>query len=96
MPELSGAQINLNGCTYRAEGETAAEVLRKMVRHLEDEHGMTLPDPKAILAGDVDETRLDRGVRLVLDRIRDHLDLIDKGIPDRSVPPIVPPPVRSE
>ncbi len=96
MPKLTGEQINVNGCTYTAEGDTPAEVLRKMVDHLADEHGIKLPDPEAILARNVDEARLDHGVRLVLERIRERLDLTDKGIPDRPVPPTVTPPGRGQ
>jgi len=94
MPKLSGEDINVNGCTYVAEGNTPADVLRGMVEHLETEHGMDLPDVDAILSGTVDEKRLDHGTKLVLKRLRERLELPDKGSAEQEMPPTVTPPGR--
>lgn len=91
MPRLNGEDLNIEGCNYEAEGVTAADVLRMMLAHLESEHGIELPDPDTILTGNVDEERLDHGTKLVLERIRQRLDLTDKGSSEPGVQPRTPP-----
>jgi hypothetical protein len=90
MPKLSGEDINVSGCTYTAEGETAGEVLRATVEHLKQEHDMDLPDAGLILRNEVEENGLDHGTRLVLKRIRERLQLTDKGADQTGTVPRIP------
>jgi len=93
MPKLTGEDINVSGCRYTAEGDTPGEVLRLMVEHLNNEHGMDLPDPETILAWDEDETQLDRGDRLALERMRERLGVTKKGLDEPKMDPIRVPPI---
>lgn len=91
MPTLAGRELNVTGCTFVAEGETAADILQQMIEHLEEEHELQLPNAEAILSGKVEETDLTHGSRLVLERIRERLDLTDKGSSSPPSPPTVAP-----
>jgi len=95
MPKLTGADINVSGCSFTAEADTAGEVLRRMVEHLRSEHDIQLPDPETILGWDEDETQLDRGARLALRRMRERLGLTKKGLDEPKMDPIQVPPIES-
>lgn len=87
MKELSGEDLGVAGCDFVARGEAAGEVVELMVEHLQDEHGIDMPEPTVILDTYADEASLfaklaevfggdtDKQTELLVQRIREELHL---------------------
>jgi predicted small metal-binding protein len=87
MKEVSCEDLGIENCDYVARGEGAEEVVDEMVTHLEEEHDMDMPEPAVILDTYPDDDTFiqelaevftgepDEETRLVLQRLRDELNL---------------------
>lgn len=90
MIKVSGKDLGIDNCNYVASGQTAGDVLKKMVAHLEQEHNMHMPPADDLL--DLFQTEqdrfdwtlapvvnarfpLDEGAILVLRRLKEKLHL---------------------
>jgi predicted small metal-binding protein len=84
--------LGILGCSFAAQGETAGEVLGEVTGHLEKEHGIHVPEATDILEGRVNENDLGKGARLVVQRLRDVLNIKDNPQAPDVDTPITPPP----
>ena len=90
MIEVHGKDLGVEGCIYNASGETAEEVMKDMFDHLRKDHDIDMPPAEDILENRtmpseaVDFHRgaavdpslpRDEGVRLVIQRLLEQLDL---------------------
>ena len=91
MQEVRCADLGIADCDYVARGETAKAVVDQMVEHLEDEHGIEMPDSEIILGeypdignliktlGRIFSGEPDEETRLVVQRLREALDIHTTG-----------------
>jgi predicted small metal-binding protein len=92
MIEVHGKDLGVSGCIYNARGETAEDVMGDMFEHLRKDHDMDMPTVEEVLEdktapekaldlyrGGVVEGGLppDEGVRLVISRLMERLDLAE-------------------
>jgi len=87
MKEVSCENLGVVDCEFVAQGEDKKEVVTEMVSHLEEEHGLDLPDPDVILETYPDEETLiaklaeifaggpDKETELIVNRLRNKLDI---------------------
>jgi predicted small metal-binding protein len=102
MIEVRGADLGIADCDYVAEGEDAKAVVDQMAAHLEEEHGIEMPDADVVL-GDYPNTAdlllavkeaftggADRETQMVVQRLREELEIQMTGAdavgPDRNMP----------
>jgi predicted small metal-binding protein len=88
------------------EGEAPADVMEQVVEHLRSEHDIELPDAEEILENKVGDnvvwsTPLDDDARLVLERLREQLnidrpDLATDADDTTSEPDVVPTPAAGK
>jgi predicted small metal-binding protein len=92
--ELSCNALGVANCDYVARGESAADVVEAMVNHLEDKHGIDMPDIEDIMQGTdhagVFEER-DPAANLMVRRMRETLNLQDENIDDGPEPGVAKP-----
>ena len=81
------ADLGVADCDFIARGEAPREIVDPMVRHLEEEHGMDMPNPEVILDTYPDQdnfiqslaqaltTKPDKETQLVIKRLRQKLNL---------------------
>ena len=85
------SELGINDCDFTAVGETASEVVRQVVEHLRAEHDIDMPDPDAIMAGEMEEDPLeivDPAVALVVERLTKALDIVPLERPDMPTPSV--------
>ena len=90
MVEVSCKELGIVDCAFSASGQTAGEVLEKMIKHLRSEHDLDMPDAEEILSNPqkpedltlvVPEIwinrhpQMDEEVRLVTERLVEKLNL---------------------
>jgi predicted small metal-binding protein len=89
--EIKCSELGVKDCDFTARGETAGEVVRQVIEHLETAHGLDMPDADLILAGDdlkqpLSETKPE--VELIVERLREALNIIPSEGPQMSQIPI--------
>lgn len=76
---LACADLGIQDCDWVVSGETPAEVVEQVVRRLRKEKGIKMPDPEAILEGDLTEDPLDDGIdeaaATIVRRLYEELDI---------------------
>lgn len=90
MIEISGKDLGIENCDFVARGKTAGDVVESMFDHLEKEHDMHMPEVKETLEmyqGHIEafdyrraavvnaEMPLDEGVKIIIQRLKEKLDL---------------------
>ena len=90
MVEVSCKELGIVDCTFSASGQTAGEVLEKMITHLRSEHDLDMPEAEEILSNPkkpedltlvvpeiwiTRHPRMDEEVRLVTERLVEKLNL---------------------
>ncbi|MFN2228061.1 MAG: DUF1059 domain-containing protein [Anaerolineae bacterium] len=77
--ELSGRDLGIANCDWSASGETPADVVAQMASHLRHEHGIDMPDTKAIMEGRATGNSIVEGVddrvALIVRRMNAELDI---------------------
>jgi predicted small metal-binding protein len=82
--EVSCSDLGVAGCNKTFRGETAADVVNQVKDHLESEHDIDLPQTEYILRDGIPirtllGEQIDEGARLIVDRLRDALDIRAEG-----------------
>ena len=102
MRKVRGTDLGIVDCDFVAEGEDAKAVVDQMASHLEEEHGIEIPDADVVL-GDYPNTAdlllavkeaftggADRETQMVVQRLREELEIQMTGEdaigPDRDTP----------
>jgi predicted small metal-binding protein len=90
--ELRCKDLGIADCDWTATGETPADVLEQAVAHLEDDHGLAMPEPEAILEGELTQQpfapELDKATRTVVVRMQEALDIVPPDTPTDASPAI--------
>jgi predicted small metal-binding protein len=78
--ELTYVELGVKDCDLTASGETPGEVVTQIVGHLEDEHGIEMPDVDSILKGitttkEFVEGGFDQEAIMVVKRLREKLGI---------------------
>ncbi|MFQ5796777.1 MAG: DUF1059 domain-containing protein [Candidatus Bipolaricaulia bacterium] len=89
--EVRCEELGIVGCDFVACAKIPGEVVEKVVEHLQEEHDMDMPDTNAILKGTVEDTETERKVRLVVERLREAMNLSEVGMSDVESPTVMPP-----
>ncbi len=67
--------LQIKDCDWTVEGEAPADVVEMAVKHLRNNHNLDVPDAENILEGDYDPDDLDEGARVVVQRLRETLNV---------------------
>lgn len=89
--EIKCSDLGVVGCDFVARGEAAGDVVKQVVEHLGSEHDMDMPDADAILKGEVSDDpqlRHKKDVLLVVERLREALDIVPLEEPEPPRPTI--------
>ena len=92
--KIEGSELGIEDCDFTVSGDKVDEILRQMVDHLRDEHGIDMPDVDVILegkAGDYVLGKPDPDVALIVQRLIEALDI--EPLPETEEPRIPIPPV---
>jgi len=93
--EFSCSALGVANCDYVARGEAAADVVEDMVEHLEDEHGIDMPDTEDIMGGIDYEDKvfgsIDPAAALIVRRMRETLNIQDENVGDDLEPGLAKP-----
>ncbi|MEJ2208188.1 MAG: DUF1059 domain-containing protein [Anaerolineae bacterium] len=77
--ELSGKDLGIANCDWSTSGETPADVIGPMVKHLRQEHDIDMPDTETIMEGRATDNPIlegvDERVALIVRRLHAELDL---------------------
>lgn len=88
--ELSGKDLGIGNCEWSATGETPADVVEQVVKHLRKEHNIDMPAADMIMRGRVSENPLmsdaDASVKLIVRRLYSELDLPVTDTPPEELP----------
>jgi predicted small metal-binding protein len=88
--ELSCKDLGVVDCDWTVKGETPADIVEQAVKHLEDRHGMEMPEPETILDGKLTdqpfESGVDQAVRVVVQRMQEALDIARPDTPTDAAP----------
>jgi predicted small metal-binding protein len=79
MKKIECSDLRIKDCDFVAKGETAGDVVEKVVEHLRAEHDLDMPDADAILAGKLSHDSLEivePAVALVVERLTEALDIV--------------------
>lgn len=78
--------LGIQDCSFVARGATPGDVVEHMVEHLRQNHDLDTPEADEILEGDYNLQLLDDGVRLVIERLNQALDIepLDEGTDPNS------------
>jgi predicted small metal-binding protein len=90
--EVRCSDLGVHECDFVAQGETPAEVVEQVVKHLRSEYGVDLPDVDEILEGRTPadrlmEGRISKDAALVITRLRERLGI---GAQDSTEEPRFP------
>jgi predicted small metal-binding protein len=91
MKKIKCSELGIKDCDYTARGETAGDVVTEMVEHLRSVHEMDMPDADVILAGEMSKDPLevvDPGLALIVERLRENLNLVAPEGPQTPEPTI--------
>jgi predicted small metal-binding protein len=86
------SELGVKDCDFTVSGETAGEVVGKVVEHLRAEHDIDMPDADVILAGGVRDDpleKLDPATALVIDRLKEALNIVPPESPETPPRPSV-------
>lgn len=92
-----GKDLGVEDCTYVAKGDTVGDIIGQVKSHLEEKHGMDIPEKQAIIQNKVDRPLYTEKIWLLIERLRERLKLADVDRPEEDLldlPPGVPPPQR--
>jgi predicted small metal-binding protein len=85
------SQLGIEDCDFVAEGETAGDVVKKVVKHLRSEHQVDMPDADLITEGRMEEEPLemaDPAAKVVVERLTKALDIVpeeESEMPEPSI-----------
>jgi predicted small metal-binding protein len=51
--QVSCRQLGIQDCSFSASGATPGDVTREVVDHIRAQHGIDMPDARAIMEGDL-------------------------------------------
>jgi predicted small metal-binding protein len=93
MPKVTCSELGVMDCDETFSGKSAGDVVEQAVAHLRQHHDIDMPDAETILEGDQTENPLDpvdEDVALVIERLKEALNLNPPEVPGRSAPSLVP------
>ena len=91
--KVTGKELGIQDCDFKASGDTAGDVARQVVNHLRDEHDLDMPDADTILEGNATDAPLDEadpGVALVVERMSSALNILPPEETEMTQPFVVP------
>lgn len=94
--KIAGSDLGIEDCDFTASGDTAYDIVREMVEHVREKHGIDMPDAETILAGKVDDPSLkttDKASALIVQRMVEKLNITPGENPELAQSPIprIPP-----
>ena len=95
--KITGSELGIQDCDFTAHGETASDVVGQVVEHLRTEHGIDMPDAELIMSGDLNQSIMpptDPGVEMIVDRLKETLNIVPPGSATEARPAIGRTPTR--
>jgi len=98
MIRIHCSELGIADCDWVASGETPGDLVRDVVAHLGDDHGVDMPDAETILEGNYIEDPVmgdkDEGAAIIVRRLREALN-IEPRVEGLDAPSVMAPPPQT-
>jgi predicted small metal-binding protein len=89
---ISCRNIGLQDCDFIAHGGSEFEVVRRMVKHLRTEHGLSIPCAEAIMKGEACSEKYrpqDSAVTMIINRLSEVMEIEVPNLSETPNPPFI-------